>query len=258
MSSLWTLAGDADPEIVVGGESHRRALWLAIDEHQRHDLTRAVLVSQRQSEQPGGANDWADYWPDFAALAVGRTAVVVWSGNQNVTYFLFEQGMEISLGGPFEYRPASSSGTFVTERALRALLLPSIEPMGGVLDALVPVAKLVLVVGTPPPSMESVTRQKFQGNKQQAEKMARQGVDVATVPLQPDGQRVALWWLLQEMMCEVAEAHGATWVPVSPRAYDENGFLRPELARDGSHGNGAFGALMWDEIALAVKGARNE
>lgn len=257
MGSAWVLVGDNDPQIVVGGESHRRALLYAIEEYPRDDLRRAVMVSEA-AETDDAAAEWAEYWPLFVKQARGRVAALLWSGNQHVSYFLFETGMEMSLGGPFPYRPSGSTGTFVTEGALRALLAPTVEPLGPVVAALSTAANSVLVLGTPPPSSGEVTRERFLAASAKNRKMQSRGIDIATIALQPDEQRVALWWLVQEMTREIAEANGARWVPVPPRAYDDHGLLLPEYARDGTHGNGAFGAVMWDEIAAVVGGADHE
>ena len=240
----------------MGGESHRTALLYAISEYPRDDLRRAVLIAERHPDADEPGPGWEGYWPEFATKVAGRTAVIVWSGNQHVTYFLFEPGMEVSLGGPFPYRPSVPAGSFVTERSLRALFAPSVEPMGEVIDALMGAASEVLVVGTPPPTPTEVTREKFVAKKAQYEKFQRDGIDVATAPMQPDAQRVAVWSLVQEVTRETAEAHGARWIPVPSVAYDSSGLLHPQYARDGSHGNAAFGAVMWDEIARVLTGSQ--
>ncbi len=250
------MAGDADPQVVVGGESHRTALLYALEEFPREDMRRAVFISQRISGEAEPGPGWEGYWPEYVSQMAGRSAVIVWSGNQHVTYFLFETDMEVSLRGPFPYRPSEPAGSFVTERALRALLAPSVEPMCEVIPALLSTAKDVLVIGTPPPTAAEVTRERFIAKKAQNTKLQRGGVDITTAPMQPDSQRVALWSLVQDVTRETAEAQGARWVPVPPSTFDSRGLLHPQYARDGSHGNAEFGAIMWDEIAQALRGSQ--
>lgn len=246
------LNGDENPEVVLGGESHRTALLLAAREAPQSDLRVAVLVRDPDAEK----DNRQPYWPELVSLTAGRVAAVAWSGNQHVTYFLFEgDSMELSLEGPFPCRPRGTLHPLVTEAAVRALFAPSLEPLRGVLDALKSTARDVLVLGTPPPTAADVMRQKFAGNGAQRNKLLRQGIDILTATVQPDEQRVALWWLLQEMTKKVAQEHGATWVPVPSSTYDAHGLLLPEFARDGTHGNAAFGAVMWGEVARVLERA---
>jgi hypothetical protein len=246
------LEGADTPDVVLGGESHRTALLLANREDPRSDIGAAVLV-----RHPEAAKDNRQpYWPDFVAKSDGRVAALAWSGNQHITYFLFEgDSMELSMDGPFPCRPRGTLHPLVTETAVRTLFTPSLEPLEDVLDALKGTARAALVLGTPPPTAVDVMREKFVANGAQRNKLLRQGIDILTVTVQPDEQRVALWWLLQEMTREVAEAHGATWVPVPPTTYDDRGLLLPEYARDGTHGNAAFGGVMWGEVARVLQRA---
>ena len=58
---------------------------------------------------------------------------------------------------------------------------------------------------------------------------------------------------MQDLLEEIAIAHGARFVPVPTDAFAGDGYLRDELAEeDASHANGLYGALMLRAIADAV------
>ena len=83
--------------------------------------------------------------------------------------------------------------------------------------------------------------------------MIEGGFDSMTAPLTPGSLRIALWKLLQDLLEEMAIAHGARFVPVPTGAFAEDGYLRDELAEhDASHANEHYWALMLRAIGDAV------
>ena len=60
--------------------------------------------------------------------------------------------------------------------------------------------------------------------------------------------RWKLWRLTVDVFRETAEQLGARFVDYPPDSVDADGFMRPELVRDSSHGNEAFGALILEQI----------
>jgi hypothetical protein len=58
------------------------------------------------------------------------------------------------------------------------------------------------------------------------------------------GLRWRMWRLNSLLFCEAVEALGCRFMPVPSSTQDENGFLRPELAEDATHGNAAYGMII--------------
>ena len=102
---------------------------------------------------------------------------------------------------------------------------------------------------TPPPKSDDVVRAALATEPFFLEQAAQLGYSPSDLQITPEVTRVALWRVLRDLLREVAESGGATFVPVPEAAYDERGLLLPELdAGDVTHANGD---LRGDGLAAA-------
>jgi hypothetical protein len=60
----------------------------------------------------------------------------------------------------------------------------------------------------------------------------------------PAGLRYRMWRLASRLMRHAVEELGCGWLPVPVEVCDDDGFLRPELAGDATHGNGDYAELV--------------
>ncbi|WP_419825254.1 hypothetical protein [Sphingomonas sp.] len=60
----------------------------------------------------------------------------------------------------------------------------------------------------------------------------------------PASLRYRMWRLASRLMRREVEGLGCAWLPVPRAALDADGFLRPELAGDATHGNGDYAELL--------------
>jgi hypothetical protein len=67
---------------------------------------------------------------------------------------------------------------------------------------------------------------------------------IDTLGVAPAGLRWRMWRLNSLLFREAAEAIGCRFLPVPAEARDAEGFLRPELAADATHGNADYGHLI--------------
>ena len=71
---------------------------------------------------------------------------------------------------------------------------------------------------------------------------------IARVGVAPAGLRYRLWRLASRLFREAAEDLGCGFVPVPESVRDSDGFLRPELAADATHGNEQYGENLIREL----------
>jgi hypothetical protein len=77
---------------------------------------------------------------------------------------------------------------------------------------------------------------------------------IATLGVAPAGLRWRMWRLNAMIFREAVEALNCRFLPVPREVQDEDGFLKPELAADATHGNAAYGEI----IIQAVKDLDHE
>lgn len=64
----------------------------------------------------------------------------------------------------------------------------------------------------------------------------------------PPGLRYRMWRLASRLMRREVERLGQAWRSVPSAVQDEDGFLRPHLAADATHGNALFGELLIEAL----------
>jgi hypothetical protein len=72
----------------------------------------------------------------------------------------------------------------------------------------------------------------------------RTSTAIDTLGVAPAGLRWRMWRLNSLLFREAVEALGGRFLPVPPAALDTDGFLRPDLAADATHGNADYGHII--------------
>jgi hypothetical protein len=242
----FRLFGDGDPLLVAGGHSHTACLIIAMNEG------RVDLVAQRCAV--AFTSDWVPpttdaYWDYLVGQSAGRTVAILWSGNEHNGRFLLQQKPPFRVFDPEggeELGP--EQGAWVPRTELRELWSPTFDGLRAVVGRLTPVAN-VLLMGTPPPKSEALVRAALATEPFFLEQAAQLGYQPGDLLITPEATRVSLWRVLRDLLREVAEIGGATYVPVPAGTYDERGLLLPEFdAGDVTHANGAYGAMVWAQL----------
>ena len=241
----FQLFGDADPLLVAGGHSHTACLIIAMNEG------RIDMAAQRCAV--AFTSDWVPpttdaYWDYLIEQGAGRTIAILWSGNEHNGKFLLQQKPPFRVYDPEGTELGDEQGAWVPRAELRALWSPSFDALRTLVARMTPVAN-VLLMCTPPPKSEAVVREALATEPFFLEQAAQLGYDAADLKITPEETRVAMWRILRDLLREVAETGGATFVPVPPEAYDNRGLLLPELdAGDVTHANGTYGGLVWSQL----------
>jgi hypothetical protein len=197
----------------------------------------------------------SEYWDFVVDSAPGRVVAVVWNGNQHNADFLIESRPPVRVATEQSDGTDTAAVTWVPQELLRARWRPTNDDLEQVLRRLVPVARQVLVVGTPPPKPDAFVSGVLHSEPHFVTVARELGLDPRDAPVTPGPTRLALWSVVQDMLADSAAATGATFVPVPDAAVDEDGYLREVLATsDATHANTAYAHLVWQAIADAIKG----
>jgi SAM-dependent methyltransferase len=248
--SDWRWEGDDPAELYVVGQSHRAALVAALRiPHLRPSFPVAALHGADGARQD--PDD--DYWDIACGLPGGTMVAVVWNGNQHNASFLLTPTMAFTLASVPE-----APGVVVPVELVRSFFRPTFEGLEQLLGRIGDSLR-VIVAGTPPPKSDAIVRENMEIEPVLRKLIVDGGFRPATAPLTPGPLRVALWQIVQDLLRDIAAAHGAFFVPVPPEAIAEDGHLRDELsAQDATHANERYGALMLRAIADVVVKANAE
>jgi len=256
---LTPCAALEDVKTVIGGHSHAAFIARALV---RHFPNNPEIDSRNIALEFGfgglrGGPVTQEYEDILVQLGATRNIAVVWNGNQHNADFLLSPEVQIDLiPRGYPVKSTLPNATIVAESAIRAHFQPTFDRLVKLLTRLSDAAKYPrLVIGTPPPLFdEALIRKRLKGEPVLTNRATAAGFDIDTVAITPASVRLKLWFVLQRMMAEIGEAHGASYVNVPTEALDENGFLKPELsAGDVTHAGPVFGAMMARQIARALQ-----
>jgi hypothetical protein len=240
----WEWLGDAKASVLIAGHSHREAYRSAVAEGRTPAGTRVAVLSPEGPFDPSKPPELDDTYWRAACSARGRVLVVVWNGNQHNAHFMLE------IGAPLRLYDCGEVGQVVPVSTFSAFWEGSFDGIEAVASSR---AEHVVVVGTPPPNPDEKIRAALPHSVYFVQALAAAGESLETVPITPAAVRVGLWKILQADLEEWAARIDAVFVPVPDIARTADGCLRSEYAaKDATHANGAFGALMLGEIEKAV------
>ncbi len=242
----FRLFGDDDPELVVGGHSHTACLIIAMNEGRFDAAAHDCAVAFTSDWQPPSTDA---YWDYLVGQGAGRTVAILWSGNEHNGKFLLQAKPPFRVFDPeSDVELGDEHGAWIPRTELRDLWSSSFDGLRAVLARLTPLAK-VLLMCTPPPKSDELCRKALATEPFFLAQAAELGYDAADLRITPEETRVSLWRVLRDLLHEVAETGGATFVPLPPGTYDDRGLLLPEFdGGDVTHANGAYGALVWAQL----------
>ncbi len=240
---------------VICGQSHNVALARALaeplaDGTPSRAMAMAASIGLAALLRP---RDDAAYPILVERISRTRNAVLMWTGNQANADFLMMPGQPIDLI-PRNYGDTSvlRDAQLVAELAIRAHFATRIGHLDQMLSALGrPDGLRRIVLGVPPPLLEEAVMRRHMRKPSGffPTKAAQMRIDAETVRFAPASVRRKLWFVLMEMFRDMAERHGALFLPCPAGALDADGYLKPELtAEDGTHGNVAYGRMMIEQL----------
>jgi hypothetical protein len=248
-SLVWSWSGNKDADVLACGHSHRYALLSAIGQGLLGPGMRAMVLSQIVSVHREVDDS---YWDTVIASIDGRPLAVSWGGNAH-NRFLLKPSQPFRLAYGDRVSNETTVETFVPVEAVRAWLLRIVASGLDTLLKRIAGRTRVFVVGSPPPKPEQIVREGLIREPDFVKMAKERGFDIAAAPISSLEVRRAMWSIYQELLLESAMRHGAIFVSVPASAMDHDQCLREELCTpDATHGNAAFGALMWKEIFAAV------
>ena len=243
-------SGSARP-ILIAGHSHAYALGLP--------GAKADAESQIVSIAPGFdglSGPWPRtdlYWDSLVeeAKAGGYTVALSFLGNDHLAHFLIEESPFDFVRSEAPDEEVRDGVALVPEALVREMFKPHSSKLPAILRKLQQAAVPTLVLGTPPPKQALESR--LATEPFFLKRLEALGMSTENVALCPSGLQLKLWRLLQAMLREAAGSNGATFVPFPAALVDEDGYLRPEYARDDvTHANAEAGAAVRTELAALV------
>lgn len=244
-------------EVVIAGHSHIFAMGASQSYKGGVSLQPAAKFPDMfflMEEWRG--NRTREYWDALVNYAQGRVVVLIYNGNQHNAGFLFR------AGPPFDFWDPDASADFLLDASVvpRAMVAEYFKPSLLNLDVIV--AKLkeggaaeIIVLGTPPCKGDSdFIREIVMGSRYFQDAAEKMGRDIRTVEINDSSVRVKLWRLLQQMMAEIAQRTGATFLPLPNDVLDPDGCLKREFwAHDVTHGNQKYGEVLVGHLRSALK-----
>ena len=236
-------------EILIGGHSHVNAL--VGDRHVNAPAVRCLEGEPDVSVLDGPWPRSEAYFERLAAESAHRRVGLVWGGNEHNSVYFFQAAYRFDFASRYVSRILGRA-QIVTQRAVRQRFRKlSLDDMGVALKSIRAAGpeKLALV-GTPPPKKD---------NEKLRAVLEREPVFLAwadqlrtsaqTIEITDPHVRLKLWYLLQDMFREAAQAHGAAFISTPAEVQDEEGFLKEEYwAPDVTHANADYGRVVLAKV----------
>jgi hypothetical protein len=110
----------------------------------------------------------------------------------------------------------------------------------------------LLLLGTPPPKSDDQIRAAFENDPWLAEWAVRLGMTESTLRITPLAVRVELWKITQELLRDLSDEWGMTFVGVPDRAWSSGALPAQASAPDCTHANGYWADVMIQEANDAL------
>lgn len=240
-------------QIVLAGHSH--TLALGVPAHDKNTIELVPIVQRHDRAEflglVGPAKRPLQYYEELAKVAAGKTIAFCYYGSQHYTDFIFERE-------PFDFIPASRPDLplrgypLVPESLIRAHFSAGMGLLEELMKRLtvIPDSRIV-VLGTPPSRRENESAlHTMRSSRDFSEWVKSVGLTIDDLQLLDDFVLLKLWFVIQEIMHEIAERHGAQFIEVPPQTQDEYGALLRQYWQpyDFSHANLQYGRVFLDYI----------
>ncbi len=230
--------GHEDPKVLAAGHSHSLCLFLAL-------ATNITTVPAAVLRGQGNVVDDL-YWDSVLAADPTLPLAISFRGNAATRRFLFETERPFTVVHPAV--PRTEEYQVIPVEAVRFLMQREATELAGLLERLA--GRQCVLLAPPPPKSESSIRRGLNLNTPMASIMRKHGWEPATAQITRLSLRVALHAITFAVLEGVAQDHRVPVLPVPSPAVADDGSLRQQFANaDVSHGNTAFGALMWERVA---------
>lgn len=237
--------------ILIAGHSHVTALGVPLV-RETYELRQ---VGNGKVPAFGLVGGWpredTDYWQEVASRSNGRTVAILWRGNQHFHHFLIMPTNDFDFVLESEpHLDADPAKPIVPEATIIEFMRTDMVDLDAIIEAIHGAGGQVVLCGTPPPKGDpafvrsSILRESYFGRA-----AAKLGVDLETVEISPPLLLYKLWTVMQNSLRDVADRHGALFMPVPRRLRTPDGFLHPDYyANDATHANQAYGDVMLEEL----------
>ncbi len=255
MAVIQAVTGRPSTRILVCGHSHCSSL---------HFSRECALAGAKDIEYffpglapPETTSEGDAYWSGIVDLAPASRVVLSWNGNEHNALFLLEATPPFRIA--HEAVPdmdPSDDVQFVPVEAVRALYGPGIEDMSCRIAAIQAAGPESLLCLEPPPPLPDgeALRSRVLREKLFADVAARQGLDLAKMPLTRFKVRASLRAVICDLRREACARLGATLVPAPAASMDEHGALLEHYwSQDATHANTAYGELVWESLMPSSK-----
>lgn len=195
------------------------------------------------------------YWQALEDNAKDARLAIVWRGNEHNEYFFFQSNQPFDLYST-DVNQIMSTFRIVPQRMIRQKFKPHLDELAALLARLQAQSpEKLAVVGTPPPKSDDEALRSLFATEPHFVLWANYlGKTLEEVKITPPKIRLKLWYILQTMLRDAAEAGGARFIAVPAEAQDEDGFLKPEFwHQDVTHGNVAYGQIMAERIVKELR-----
>ncbi|MEP9368118.1 hypothetical protein [Xanthobacter sp. VNH20] len=259
---IETSVPNASREVIIAGHSHIFAMGAPNSykgERQLQPVPQFENMFFLMEEWRG--NRTPEYWAALAENARDRIIVISFNGNQHNASFLFRSGPAFDFWDADDRGNLLPGADVIPRLMVREFFKPSLAGLDSVVaEAMDGGAAKVIVLGTPPCKGDlDFIRKIVLGSEYFRRAAEKIGCDVETVAITDTSVRVKLWGVLQEMMADIAEKRGATFVPVPSAVLDGTRCLKSEFwANDVTHTNAAYGNLILKHLSLSLNLDEND
>jgi hypothetical protein len=237
-------------KVILAGHSHLTALTV---NHVKHPpaLRKRDNLHVLEGTWP---RDEA-YWRALADHAAGADLVIIWGGNEHNVGYFFQAAFAFDFLSNQVKRLIPSFQIVSQSRIKRRFNEIDLDELNGVLAMLnerEPAS--VTLLGTPPPKKDNEALRKLLAQEPYFCHWAAQlGQSIEDIKITDPHVRLKLWFLLQDMIADIARRHGARFLPVPSELQDEEGFLLEQYWHpDVTHANAAYGEIVLKQALEGV------
>lgn len=248
------------PRLILAGHCHLSAIapdiWCGPAEE--------VIAAPGRDSTLIMAGPWPreeTYWDALADLGNGSNVGILWGGAEHNHCYFFETETRFDFLSTHVSK-VDASAQMVSQAIIRDRFQQQTHNnLDLVLERLATGGlNRIALIGTPPPKGDNeALRALLKNERWLVNKAAELGRSMETIPITDPYVRLKLWYLLQDMLADVAHIRGLMFIPVPKEVQDADGFLKREFwASDVTHANVAYGNVIYETVVGAFSNAASE